>query len=108
MSYSQDFRVQVFKIKSRDNLTFEETGERFGVPMRTLFRWQRCTELKTKRNKASTKVDMEALRQDVDQNPDHYQYERAKKFGVCQSTIFYALKRLGISHKKNTVSSQSR
>ena len=44
---------------------------------------------------------MVALAKDVADNPDHYQYERAKTFGVSQSTIFYALKRLQISYKKN-------
>ena len=43
---------------------------------------------------------MEALRKDVKDYPDLYQHERAKKFGVGQSTIFYALKRLNISNKK--------
>ena len=105
MSYSIDFRKQVFKIKSQERLTFEQTGERFGIPRRTLFRWQKRIEPITKRNKPSTKVDMDALRKDVEQNPDHYQYERAKKFGVAQSTIYYALKRLGVTNKKNTVSS---
>ena len=105
MSYSLDFCKQVFKLKAQEDLTFEETSERFGIPMRTLFRWQKCIEGKTTRNKPSTKVDMEALRQDVELNPDDYQYERAKKFGVAQSTIFYALKRLDISNKKNAVSS---
>ncbi|MDE1191756.1 MAG: IS630 transposase-related protein [Arachidicoccus sp.] len=108
MSYSIDFRKQLFKIKRQENLTFQETAERFGIPIRTLFRWQKCINPKTKRNKPSTKIDMEALRKDVEQHPDHYQYERARKFGVGQSTIFYALKRLGISCKKNAVSSQSR
>lgn len=105
MSYSLDFRKQVLKIKSQESLTFQQTSERFGIPIRTLFRWQKCIEPKTKRNKPSTKVDMEALLKDVEQNPDHYQYERAKKFGVAQSTIFYALKRLKISNKKNAIPS---
>lgn len=105
MSYSIDFRKHVFKIKRQEGLTFEQTSERFGIPMRTLFRWQRCIEPKIKRNKPSTKVDMDALRKDVEQNPDHYQYERAKKFGVGQSTIYYALKRLNISNKKNAIPS---
>ena len=108
MSYSIDFRRQVFKIKELKKLTFQETSERFGITIRTLFRWQERIEPKVKRNKPSTKVDMEALRKDVDQNPDHYQYERAKKMGVGQSTIFYALKRLGISNKKNAIPSKSR
>lgn len=96
MCYSIDFRKQVFKIKERKSLTFQETSDRFGVPIRTLFRWQERIEPKIKRDKNSSKVDMEALRKDVDQNPNHYQYETAKKFGVHQSTIFYALQRLGI------------
>ena len=48
---------------------------------------------------------MEALSKDVKDNPDHYQYERAKTFGVSQSAIFYALKRLNISNKKNAIPS---
>ncbi|MCS3867647.1 transposase [Chryseobacterium ginsenosidimutans] len=107
MCYSIDFRKQLFKIKDQDNLTYQEASERFGVPIRTLFRWNNCIEPKIKRNKPSTKVDVEALRQDVVENPDHYQYERAKKFGVGQSTIFYALKRLGISNKKNAIPSKN-
>ena len=43
---------------------------------------------------------MEALRKDVEDNPDHFQYERAKKFGVSPSAIYYALRRLKISCKK--------
>ncbi|WP_222430259.1 IS630 transposase-related protein [Gillisia sp. Hel_I_86] len=38
-------------------------------------------------------------------NPDHFQYERAKKFGVSQSAIYYALRRLKISYKKNAIQS---
>ncbi|MDH6356007.1 transposase [Dysgonomonas sp. PH5-45] len=105
MSYSVDFRKQVFKIKSDKRLTYQQTSELFGIPIRTLFRWQQRIEPKTKRNKPSTKIDMKALLKDVEENPDAYQYERAKKFGVCQSTIFYALKRLAVSNKKNTISS---
>lgn len=51
---------------------------------------------------------MEALSKDVKDNPEAYQYERAKKFGVSQSAIFYALKRLKISNKKNATPFQSR
>ena len=100
MAYSLDFRRQVFKVKQKENLTFQEISERFSIPIRTLFRWQNRIEPKTKRNKPSTKIDMVALAKDVADNPDHYQYERAKTFGVSQSAIFYALKRLQISYKK--------
>ena len=105
MGYSIDFRRQVFKIKEKEKLTFQEVSDRFGVPIRTLFRWQNRIEPKTKRNKPSTKIDMAALRKDVEDNPGDFQYERAKKFGVSQSTIYYALGRLKISYKKNAVPS---
>ena len=105
MAYSLDFRQQVFKLKEKEQLTFQETSDRFGIPIRTLFRWQNRIEPKQTRNKPASKLDMEALLKDVEQNPDHYQYERAKKFGVSQSAIFYALKRLGISNKKNAIPS---
>ena len=105
MGYSLYFRLQVFKIKAKENLTFQEASDRFGVPIRTLFRWQKRIEPKAKRNKPSIKIDMEALQEDVEANPDLFQYERAKKFGVSQSAIYYALKRLEISYKKNTVPS---
>ena len=105
MAYSLDFRRQVFKLKQKEQLTFQELSDRFGVPIRTLFRWQKRIEPKTKRNKPSTKIDMEALKKDVKDYPDRYQYERAKIFGVSQSAIFYALQRLNISYKKNAFSS---
>ena len=107
MAYSLDFRRQVFKIKDKEGLTFQEVSERFEIPIRSLFRWQKRIESKTKRDKPATKIDMDALSKDVEAHPDHYQYqyESAKKFGVSQSTIFYALKRLDISNKKNAIPS---
>ena len=105
MAYSLDFRRQVFKVKQEEGLTFEQASDRFGITMRTLFRWQSSIEPKTKRDKPATKIDMSALAEDVKNNPDHYQHERAKKFGVTQSAIFYALKRLKISNKKNAIPS---
>ncbi len=90
----------MFKVKQKEHLTFQELSERSSIPIRTLFRWQNRIDPKTRRNKPSTKIDMVALAKDVADNPDYYQYERAKTFGVSQSTIFYALKRLQISYKK--------
>lgn len=105
MGYSLDFRRHVFKIKQKEGLTFQQASDRFGIPIRTLFRWKNRMEPKNKRNKPSTKIDMEALCKDVKDNPDDFQYERAKRFGVSQSAIYYALKRLNISYKKNAVPS---
>lgn len=107
MTYSLDFRKKVFEIKEKDGLTFEETSQRFKVSMKTLFRWQQRIEPCTTRNKPSIKIDMDLLAQDVKDFPDAYQWERAKRFGVSAWGIGAALKRLKISHKKNTKTPQS-
>jgi transposase len=106
MAYSLDFRKQVFKVKQKEKLTFQEASDRFGITIRTLFRWSNRLEPKTKRDKPATKVDMNKLEKDVKKHPDAYQYERAERFGVSQSAIYYALQRIGISVKKNAGSSQ--
>ena len=50
---------------------------------------------------------MKALEEDVKTHPDAYQYERSARLGVSERAIGYALKRLGVSYKKNTVASES-
>jgi transposase len=90
-------------MKEKSNLTFQKTSEKFNIGMRTLFRWQREIEPKLTRNKPATKVDMEKLRRDVEKDPDDYLSERAERFGVSVSGIFYALRRLNVSYKKNSV-----
>jgi len=108
MGYSLDFRKRVFAIKTQDSLTYEQTSIRFGVSKRSLFRWQNRIEPKLERNKASTKIDMASLEQDVGDYPDAYQYERAQRLGVSKSCVFYALKRLKITNKKNAIPSKGR
>lgn len=107
MTYSIDFRKRIFAVQEEEGLSLSETGRRFCVPARTLFRWKKRIEPKTKRNKPATKIDMEILKKDVEEHPDRYQYERAKDFGVTQEAIWFALKRLAISYKKNSVSPKS-
>jgi len=105
MGYSLDFRKQVFKIKEQKGLSYQEASDRFGINIRTLFRWKKRMEPKLKRAKKATKLDMEALKLDVKNKPDAYQYERAERLGVSTSCIHYGLKRLEISYKKNSSSS---
>lgn len=104
MAYSLDFRKQVFKIQKKENLTDQQVSHRFGISLRSLQRWKNRIDPITKRNRPATKIDMEALKKDVEQNPDAFQYERAAKFGVSKSGISSALKRLKISHKKRPFS----
>lgn len=108
MTYGLSFRHKVFKIKASEGLTYEETAKRFGIGKTTLVRWhQRLTPLMN-RNKPATKVDMNILKQDIKDYPDAYQHERAERLQVSQAGIWYALKRLGVTYKKNSTASQSR
>ena len=108
MTYPLKLGEKVFATKDKYNLTFQEAGERFDIPIRTLFRWQNKLEPCTPRNKPATKINMEALAEDVEAYPDAYQWERAKRLGVAHRTVGDALKRLAIGRKKNTKTPKSR
>ena len=105
MTYSLDFRQRVFRVKDQQGLSFEQTSKHFALSMRTLFRWHKSLEPKLTRNKPATKIDIQALKQDLQNNPERFQYERAQDYQVSQAAIFYALKRLNISRKKNAAPS---
>ena len=47
------------------------------------------------------KINPEKLKAYIEENPDAYQHEIAEHFGVVQNAIFKALKKLGITRKKN-------
>ena len=87
------------KVKQTEKLTCLEVSDRFGLSIPTLLRWQQRIIPKTKPNKPSTKLNLEALPKDVEDNPGYFQYPGAKKFGVSQSAIYYALRGLKISCK---------
>ena len=100
MTYSIDFRQKVLLIKEQEGLTQAETALRFGIGVASITRWNKQLEPQRTRSKPATKLDREALKQDLDNCPDAYQYERAARLGVCQRAIGNALKRLKVSHKK--------
>jgi len=105
MTYSLDFRKKVLKIRAKEGLSIEEVAIRFGVGKASVMGWLIDIEPKKKRNKPATKIDMEALKKDVEANPDSYQYERAARFNVSKTGIRSALIRLKLSYKKNMESS---
>lgn len=101
MTYSIDFRKKVLAIKEKEKMSFESVSKRFGVGKNTVFVWtKRLSPLKN-RNKASTKILIDKLKEDVMQYSDAYQYERAERLGVSRSGIQKALKRLNITYKKS-------
>ena len=69
MTYSLNFRQKVLAIKEQEGLTGKEASVRFGIGEANITRWNKCLEPQRMRNKAATKLDMEALEQDVKEFP---------------------------------------
>lgn len=105
MTYSLDFRKKLLKIREDEGLSIEAAAIRFGVGKASVMRWLIALEPQKNRNKPATKIDMDALKKDVEQYPDSYQYERAARFNVSKTGIRSALIRLKLSYKKNMESS---
>lgn len=106
MTYSVHFRKKVLKIKESEGLSFVEVAKRFSLSKTTVFKWSKKLEPQKKRNKPATKINMEALKEDIELYPDSYYYERAKRLGASQTGIRDAVYRLGVTYKKNSKSSQ--
>lgn len=106
MSYDIRFRRQVLKVRSQEGLSFSKVAKRFGVSKQSVYNWSKNIFPQKTRNKPATKIDMEALKEDIVRYPDAYQYERAERFGVTQMGIWHALKRLKVTYKKNAQSPQ--
>jgi transposase len=106
MAYSYDFRRKVLTVREKEDLTIAEVADRFGVGVASVVRWIKDIHRK-KQGFRKRKIDMDVLKQDVADHPDAYQHERAARLGVTQNAIFLALKRLGVSYKKNATTSQS-
>ena len=61
---------------------------------------------KSTKNRPTIKIDNEVLMEDIKKYPDAYNCERAHRLNVSTSGICCAIKRLGISYKKNLQPSQ--
>jgi transposase len=107
MAYSSDFRHKVLSVRYKERLTIAQVAALFCVGVASVIRWVKNPIPQKTRNKPATKIDMDALARDVRDDPDAYQYERAHRFGVSVQGINYALRRLGVSYKKNTGTSTS-
>ena len=107
MTYSLDFRKQILKSIKEDGLSYRKAAKFYGVSTRTIQDWEVNLEPKRTRNKAPEKIANERLLKDVEDNPSDYQYERARRLGCSASGIGHALKRLGISQKKDFNASKS-
>ncbi len=106
MTYSVDFRRHILGYKRKYKLSYTATAKHFEVGKASLVRWSKRLLPKLKRNKPATKIDMKRLAQDVHDHPFASLVERASRFKVSDSAIFYALKRLKVTYKKNILPSE--
>lgn len=106
MTYSIDYRKQVLS-SIADGMTIREVALFYGLSTSSIHSWQQSLAPKAKRNKAPTKIPDDALIEDVKRYPDDYNYERARRLNCSKTGIFNALKRLGISQKKDLRASKS-
>ena len=106
MTYSLDFRKQVLKSLD-EGMTFAEVAEFYNLSPTTIQNWKRRVHSKTTRQTKPYKIPDDVLLNDVKEYPYDYQYERARRLNCSKTGIYYALKRLGISQKKDLRTSKS-
>ena len=107
MTYSADFRAQVIKSVKEQGMSIRQACTFYNVSKTALHRWLKSPSIKQTRDKSPTKIPNEALLTDVKQHPDDYLYERARRFNCSKTGMHTALKRLGISQKKDLRTSKS-
>ena len=105
MGYDIKFRKRVIEY-IREGHTAKETAATFKVSTFTIWKWksqlnESGTLAPKKRKETWRKIDPDKLRKYVEEHPDAYQHEIAAAFGVRLYAIQKALKRLGITRKKN-------
>lgn len=90
----------MLQIRKERELSIIETGKLFKISPTSIVKWSKNILAKVGRKKGATRIDMQALANDIKEHPDSYHYERAIRFGVSIRTIGYALKRLRVTYKK--------
>lgn len=103
MSYSTDLRQRVLNFVHQGG-SKAEAARRFQVSRGRVYAWLRLPsdnlEPRKPGPKGSRKIDLQQLDEAIRTNPEMLQKDLAKQFGVCDSTIHYARKRLNVSRRK--------
>ena len=104
MAYGIDYRKAAIEFKQNGH-TFKELKEVFKITPRTYYQWlelQETTGSLKFRNASERKgkIDIEKLKQAVEERPDAYLRELAAKFGVSEVAIHKQLKKHKITYKK--------
>jgi len=101
MSYSLDLRKRVIEFIEEGG-GVSKAAKNYRVSRATIYRWLEREDLKpTQVTRRKRKLDWEALRKDIEQNPDTKLSDRAKNFGVRTNAIWYAMNEMRMTRKKN-------
>ena len=105
MAYSVDLREKVMNSIDRGN-SIRKTSEIFGVGTTTIKEWKKLrTETgaleKRPLDRKPPKLCPDRLAAYITEHPDSFLEEIAEVFGCTAQAVFYALRRNGITRKKN-------
>lgn len=103
MRYSKDLRPRVVKYV-RQGGSKVSAAERFGVSRQVVYNWlARGDDYSPSKPgpRQTHKLNWEALRKGIEEQPDRIVTEWAALFGVGTTAIHYALGRMRLSRKKN-------
>jgi len=101
----RDKQLRELAVKYRETHTGKETCEAFEISASALKSWRKRHKeggsLENKvLNRKEKKINPEKLRQDVREHPDDFNGERAQRFNCSAEAIRLALKKHGITKKK--------
>ena len=97
----------MIKSVKQNDMTIRQACVFYNVSKTALQRWLKNSSIKPTRDKPPSKIHDELLLKDVEQHPDDYLYEPVQRFNCSKTGMHTALKRLGISQKKDTGASKS-
>jgi transposase len=107
MAYSEDFRKRALEYMDEGH-TYDELYEAFKIYPSRISQWRKLQKetggLKPQyRETRSSKIDMKKLEQALERKPDAHLSELAAIFDCTGQAIFYALKRMKVTVKKNSI-----
>ena len=103
MRYSIDLRKRVLNFIKKGG-SKSQAAQKYEVSRTTVYNWLEMDDPAAYQRPGPSKprnVCLQALRAHVQAHPDWTQAERASHFGVSRHCIWYNLRRLEISRKKN-------
>ena len=105
MAYSVDFRKRAIAFMDEGH-TGKQLYEAFKIWPSEVNKWRKLLETTGSLEPQypetrDGKIDLQKLEQALERKPDAYLSELAKEFNCTKQAVFYALKRLKISLKKD-------